>query len=224
MEESYVQLLEEVLAKKGGAVKFFGKTDFTFAQKEQAEEAFLDALKKIESGDGNQAKKASHLLKTFDKHINSPPVQRFWEAVRLQNEKAATRHAQRILAEKKLGKSSFDVLFDEYVDATSTDGGSRKAAVTSSKREVASIDDDSRQSQDSVSEASESDNISEYVPSFPYFSSDATSDDNDDEKLLQLLPVFCRVARWNGQLQEMDPVFRDMRGRQTFFYRKSVIL
>ncbi|RUP45526.1 hypothetical protein BC936DRAFT_148057 [Jimgerdemannia flammicorona] len=67
----------------------------------------------------------------------------------------------------------------DKVDATSTDGGSRKAAVTSSKRKVANIDDDSgeRQSQDSVSEASESDNVSEYVQS------DAISD-YDDEKLL----------------------------------------
>ncbi|RUP21317.1 hypothetical protein BC936DRAFT_139189 [Jimgerdemannia flammicorona] len=83
--------------------------------------------------------------------------------------------------------------FTTYVDATSINGGSRKAAVTSSKRKVTSIDDDSdeRQSQDSISKASESNNVSEYVPrygwllyvaySFPYFSSDATSDDDDRE-------------------------------------------
>jgi hypothetical protein len=83
-------------------VKFFGKINFPFAQKEQAEECFFDALKAVSNSGGEQAEKASHFLDTFDSQMNSVPVLRFWDNVALQNEKAKTRHSKLLLAEKKV--------------------------------------------------------------------------------------------------------------------------
>ncbi|CAG8547968.1 13436_t:CDS:2, partial [Funneliformis caledonium] len=101
MAQSYAELLEVILAKGYGLTKFFGKINFPFSEKQQAEKILSEALKIIVTEGGEQASKAFYILDKFDAHINSNDVKSFWEDVRLQNEQVKTRSNQLILTEKK---------------------------------------------------------------------------------------------------------------------------
>ncbi|CAG8684505.1 15583_t:CDS:2, partial [Funneliformis mosseae] len=112
--QSYAELLEVILAKGYGLTKFFGKINFPFSEKQQAEKILSEALKIIVTEGGEQASKAFYILDKFDAHINSNDVKSFWEDVRLQNEQVKTRSNQLILTEKK--KQQFIQVESNIVD------------------------------------------------------------------------------------------------------------
>ncbi|CAG8690844.1 3788_t:CDS:2, partial [Ambispora leptoticha] len=97
----YVEVLKEILSTGFNATKFFRKTEFTYIQKKQAEEALFNALEAIVSENGEQAVKAQRLLTNFGEIVNSIKALRFWNGLRIREEKANTQIAQIILQEKE---------------------------------------------------------------------------------------------------------------------------
>ncbi|CAH1761852.1 13162_t:CDS:10 [Entrophospora sp. SA101] len=103
-EEDYVEVLKKILLTKStnfNATTFYKKADFPYSLKKQAEEALFNALRSIESENGQGAIIAQRLLAHFNDIVNSPIVLRFWDSVRVREEKNSTQTAQVILQEKE---------------------------------------------------------------------------------------------------------------------------
>ncbi|CAJ0913128.1 15540_t:CDS:1, partial [Entrophospora sp. SA101] len=100
----YVEVLKKILLTKStnfNATTFYKKADFPYSLKKQAEEALFNALRSIESENGQGAIIAQRLLAHFNDIVNSPIVLRFWDSVRVREEKNSTQTAQVILQEKE---------------------------------------------------------------------------------------------------------------------------
>ncbi|CAJ0889043.1 5338_t:CDS:10 [Entrophospora sp. SA101] len=98
------QVLKKILLTKStnfNATTFYKKADFPYSLKKQAEEALFNALRSIESENGQGAIIAQRLLAHFNDIVNSPIVLRFWDSVRVREEKNSTQTAQVILQEKE---------------------------------------------------------------------------------------------------------------------------
>ena len=106
--QDYVEVLKEVLSTGFNAVKFFKKTEFTYIQRKRAEEALFNALEAIVSENGEQAVIAQKLLINFSEVVNSTIALRFWNGLRIREEKANTRIAQIILQEKEVSYLHFN--------------------------------------------------------------------------------------------------------------------
>ena len=90
------------------ATKFFKKTEFTYLQRKRAEEALFNALEAIVSENGEQAVIAQNLLTNFSEVVNSTIALRFWNGLRIREEKAITQIAQIILQEKEVSYLHFN--------------------------------------------------------------------------------------------------------------------
>ena len=60
-----MEILEDILTKEHGLVKFFGKINFPFSEKQQAEKILFKALNIIVAENGKQASKAHYILNKF---------------------------------------------------------------------------------------------------------------------------------------------------------------
>ncbi|CAG8735677.1 4534_t:CDS:1, partial [Ambispora leptoticha] len=98
---AYVEVLKEILSTGFKANKFFKKTEFTYIQKKRAEEVLFNALEAIVSENGEQAVTAQKLLANFSEVVNSATALRFWNGLRIREEKVNTQTAQIILQEKE---------------------------------------------------------------------------------------------------------------------------
>ena len=67
----------------------------------------FNTLKDIESEKTELSEIAGRLLHTFDEHIKTASIQRYWDSLRIQEEKTAT---QSILQEKRVGINMLCIL------------------------------------------------------------------------------------------------------------------
>ncbi|CAI2194175.1 14408_t:CDS:2 [Funneliformis geosporum] len=99
--ENHVKNLQELILKEFTFIKFFKKIGYQFSQKAQARDSLREALKVLASEEDEYSQKAISLLDVFDEQMNSCAVEKYWNGLKVQNERDKTRTEQLVLEEKK---------------------------------------------------------------------------------------------------------------------------
>ena len=94
--------MRKTLENGSGIVKFFKSLDYTFSQRNQAEEDLKRALETISSENDELSSKAQDWLRNFDVMIKSSGTERHWTSTKVNEEREKTQALELISAKKEV--------------------------------------------------------------------------------------------------------------------------